>query len=178
MRTLGLPLARWHSTTASVSHTTTLSPANTHTTSFTGHPPGDNAHLPDQLLPPFFLHPTMPAATSEEIVALSSTTVVVHPLVLLSVVDHAARVARGTKRRVVGILLGQNDGKKINVANSFAGQFLSFSQVGRARTGCGWNRSLVSIDRLARQDSLVSSSEEHTSTPASLPQTRSSSAQS
>jgi 26S proteasome regulatory subunit N8 len=64
----------------------------------------------------------MPAATSEEIAALSSSTVVVHPLVLLSVVDHAARAARGTKRRVVGILLGQNDGKKINVANSFAGE--------------------------------------------------------
>lgn len=63
----------------------------------------------------------MPAATSEEIVQLSSTSVVVHPLVLLSVVDHQARAARGTKRRVVGILLGQNDGKKINVANSFAG---------------------------------------------------------
>lgn len=64
----------------------------------------------------------MPAATSEEITALSKTTVAVHPLVLLSVVDHAARVARGTKRRVVGILLGQNDGKRINVANSFAGE--------------------------------------------------------
>lgn len=66
----------------------------------------------------------MPAATSEEIVSLSATSVVVHPLVLLSVVDHQARAARGTKRRVVGILLGQNDGKKINVANSFAGELL------------------------------------------------------
>ncbi|KAK9895678.1 26S proteasome regulatory subunit N8 [Cystobasidium minutum MCA 4210] len=65
----------------------------------------------------------MPAATSEDIAALTSSTVVVHPLVLLSVVDHAARAARGTKRRVVGILLGQNDGKKINVANSFAVPF-------------------------------------------------------
>lgn len=64
----------------------------------------------------------MPAATSEEIAALASSTVVVHPLVLLSVVDHAARAARGTKRRVVGILLGQNEGKKINIANSFAGK--------------------------------------------------------
>ncbi|KAL7006544.1 proteasome regulatory particle subunit [Cystobasidiomycetes sp. EMM_F5] len=65
----------------------------------------------------------MPAATSEDVVALSNTTVVVHPLVLLSVVDHAARVGRDTKRRVVGILLGQNDGKKINVANSYAVPF-------------------------------------------------------
>ena len=68
----------------------------------------------------------MPAATSEDIAALASSTVVVHPLVLLSVVDHAARAARATKRRVVGILLGQIDGKKINVANSFAGELTFF----------------------------------------------------
>ena len=66
----------------------------------------------------------MPAATSEDVIALSNTTVSVHPLVLLSVVDHAARVGRDTKRRVVGILLGQNDGKRINVANSYAGASL------------------------------------------------------
>jgi 26S proteasome regulatory subunit N8 len=42
--------------------------------------------------------------------------------VLLSVVDHAERVVRGTKKRVVGILLGQDNGKTINVSNSFAGQ--------------------------------------------------------
>lgn len=32
---------------------------------------------------------------------------VIHPIVLLSVVDHYNRVARGTKRRVVGTLLGK-----------------------------------------------------------------------
>jgi hypothetical protein len=47
--------------------------------------------------------------------------VVVHPLVLLSVVDHYNRVARSTKKRVVGLLLGQNDKGKVNVANSFGG---------------------------------------------------------
>ena len=31
---------------------------------------------------------------------------VVHPLVLLAVVDHYARVAEGTTRRVMGVLLG------------------------------------------------------------------------
>jgi hypothetical protein len=52
----------------------------------------------------------------------SSLNVVVHPLVLLSVVDHATRAgAADSKRRVVGMLLGQNDGKTINVSNSFAG---------------------------------------------------------
>jgi hypothetical protein len=34
--------------------------------------------------------------------------VVVHPLVLLSVVDHYNRVARDTRRRVVGVLLGES----------------------------------------------------------------------
>ena len=46
---------------------------------------------------------------------------VVHPLVLLSVTDHHARSgATGSSKRVVGVLLGQNNGKIINVANSFA----------------------------------------------------------
>ncbi|KAJ1725573.1 proteasome regulatory particle subunit [Coemansia erecta] len=51
------------------------------------------------------------------------TKVVVHPLVLLSVVDHYNRVAKNTKKRVVGVLLGQNDGEVVNVANSFAVPF-------------------------------------------------------
>jgi hypothetical protein len=48
--------------------------------------------------------------------------VAVHPLVLLSVVDHFSRVAGGTSgnRRVVGVLLGQESGKTIHVTNSFA----------------------------------------------------------
>ncbi|KAL3899963.1 MAG: hypothetical protein SGCHY_001684, partial [Lobulomycetales sp.] len=47
---------------------------------------------------------------------------IVHPLVLLSVVDHYNRVARNTKKRVLGILLGQvsSDGKRVNLANSYA----------------------------------------------------------
>lgn len=45
----------------------------------------------------------------------------VHPLVLLSVTDHHARaVARTANKRVVGVLLGQDNGKIVNVANSFA----------------------------------------------------------
>eukprot|EP00842_Homolaphlyctis_polyrhiza_P001388 jgi/Hompol1/224/HPOL_000679-RA len=49
--------------------------------------------------------------------------VVVHPLVLLSVVDHYNRVAKHTKKRVVGVLLGQNNGTSVNVANSYAMPF-------------------------------------------------------
>jgi hypothetical protein len=46
--------------------------------------------------------------------------VVIHPLVLLSVVDHYNRAARNTKKRVVGVLLGQVKGKTVNIANSYA----------------------------------------------------------
>jgi 26S proteasome regulatory subunit N8 len=66
----------------------------------------------------------MPATTTAETLALTSTQVIVHPLVLLSAVDHYNRAAKGTKKRVVGILLGQNNGSTINVANSFAGMTL------------------------------------------------------
>jgi 26S proteasome regulatory subunit N8 len=59
----------------------------------------------------------MPATTS----IAPTTTVTVHPLVLLSVTDHYNRVAKNTKKRVVGVLLGQSKGKSVNVANSFAG---------------------------------------------------------
>lgn len=64
-------------------------------------------------------------ATTEVVTALTSNTVVLHPLVLLSIQDHAARAAKGTKKRVIGILLGQDlgTGKGLNVANSFAGEF-------------------------------------------------------
>ena len=46
---------------------------------------------------------------------------VVHPLVLLSVADHHARSVpkSSEKKRVIGVLLGQDNGKTVNVANSF-----------------------------------------------------------
>ncbi|ORZ23107.1 maintenance of mitochondrial structure and function-domain-containing protein [Absidia repens] len=53
----------------------------------------------------------------------TATTVQIHPLVLLSATDHYNRVAKDTKKRVVGALLGQHKGKAINVANSFAVPF-------------------------------------------------------
>ncbi|KAK9800760.1 hypothetical protein WJX73_008123 [Symbiochloris irregularis] len=48
---------------------------------------------------------------------------VVHPLVLLSVVDHYNRVARDTRKRVVGILLGEASKGVVQVTNSFAVPF-------------------------------------------------------
>ncbi|KAI9230575.1 MAG: maintenance of mitochondrial structure and function-domain-containing protein [Piptocephalis tieghemiana] len=56
----------------------------------------------------------------------------VHPLVLLSVVDHYNRSARNTKKRVVGVLLGQppstsslggDEVGRVNASNSFAVPF-------------------------------------------------------
>ena len=47
--------------------------------------------------------------------------VVVHPLVLLSVVDHFNRMKCDKSKRVVGILLGEYTGNKVDVTNSYAG---------------------------------------------------------
>ena len=51
--------------------------------------------------------------------------VTVHPLVLLSVVDHFNRVSKTSKvKRVVGVLLGSGKvGKELDIANSFAVPF-------------------------------------------------------
>eukprot|EP00879_Flechtneria_rotunda_P004994 GHRR01005270.1.p1 GENE.GHRR01005270.1~~GHRR01005270.1.p1 ORF type:complete len:341 (+),score=129.72 GHRR01005270.1:209-1231(+) len=49
--------------------------------------------------------------------------VVLHPLVLLSVVDHYNRVAKDTKKRIVGVLLGETQKGQVNVTNSFAVPF-------------------------------------------------------
>ncbi len=49
------------------------------------------------------------------------TKVVVHPLVLLSVVDHYHRVAENTNRRVCGVLLGSSAGSTVDISNCYAG---------------------------------------------------------
>lgn len=53
------------------------------------------------------------------------TRVVVHPIVLLSVVDHFNRLSRiGNQRRVVGVLLGAwRKGNLVDIATSFAVPF-------------------------------------------------------
>ncbi|KIY46943.1 Mov34-domain-containing protein [Fistulina hepatica ATCC 64428] len=62
----------------------------------------------------------MATTSTEQLTELAATTVTVHPLVLLSVTDHHARaISRGSQKRVVGVLLGQDNGKTVNVANSF-----------------------------------------------------------
>ncbi|BCR83858.1 proteasome regulatory particle lid subunit RPN8 [Aspergillus chevalieri] len=64
----------------------------------------------------------MPATTAETL-SLVTKTVTVAPLVLLSVADHYGRTAKGTKKRVVGVLLGENTGQTVRVSNSFAVPF-------------------------------------------------------
>jgi JAB1/Mov34/MPN/PAD-1 ubiquitin protease len=71
---------------------------------------------------------------------LDVSQVIIHPLVLLSVADHYHRVARGTRKRVVGVLLGQvsssssssnttggtgaaTTGGRVDATNSFAVPF-------------------------------------------------------
>jgi len=48
------------------------------------------------------------------------TKVVVHPLVLLSTVDHYNRIAKDTNKRVVGVLLGEISKGEVDITNSFA----------------------------------------------------------
>jgi 26S proteasome regulatory subunit N8 len=55
---------------------------------------------------------------------LDISEVIIHPLVLLSVADHYHRVARGTRKRVVGVLVGQVlPGGRVDATNSFAVPF-------------------------------------------------------
>jgi 26S proteasome regulatory subunit N8 len=49
--------------------------------------------------------------------------VIIHPLVLLSAVDHYYRVAKDTKKRVVGVLLGTVSKGQVDVTNSYAVPF-------------------------------------------------------
>eukprot|EP01111_Echinosteliopsis_oligospora_P000962 TRINITY_DN1120_c0_g1_i1.p1 TRINITY_DN1120_c0_g1~~TRINITY_DN1120_c0_g1_i1.p1 ORF type:complete len:332 (+),score=106.39 TRINITY_DN1120_c0_g1_i1:73-1068(+) len=51
------------------------------------------------------------------------TSVIVHPLVLLSTVDHYNRVAKDTNKRVVGVLLGTSSQGVVDVTNSYAVPF-------------------------------------------------------
>ncbi len=52
------------------------------------------------------------------------TSVIVHPLVLLSVVDHYNRACKGTSARALGVLLGHPGAHgAIHIANSFAGMY-------------------------------------------------------
>lgn len=59
------------------------------------------------------------AASTNELNFLKKTATV-SPLVLLSVVDHFNRVSKDSKKRVVGVILGDNSTDTIKVTNSYA----------------------------------------------------------
>lgn len=65
----------------------------------------------------------MDVVKAQQISATPVEKVVVHPLVLLSIVDHYNRVARDTRKRVVGVLLGSSSRGTVDVTNSFAVPF-------------------------------------------------------
>jgi hypothetical protein len=78
--------------------------------------------LPEFVL--FVLSFEMPAVASS-----LPDNAIVHPLVLLSAVDHYNRVAKNTRKRVVGILLGQRIGNSVNISNSYAGAFTACARL-------------------------------------------------
>ena len=57
------------------------------------------------------------------VVRTTKTNVVLHPLCLLSVTDHYNRVAKDTRKRVVGVLLGSRNGDDVDIANSYGVPF-------------------------------------------------------
>jgi len=59
----------------------------------------------------------------EQVVHQETNNVVVHPTVLLSIVDHYNRVASGTSKRVVGVLMGNYENKELEVTNCYAVPF-------------------------------------------------------
>lgn len=67
--------------------------------------------------------PSQEVVVPAVVTAKVTTKVVVHPLVLLSVVDHFNRMGKiGNQKRVVGVLLGCWRAKGVlDVSNSFAG---------------------------------------------------------
>src|SRR5207249_3970731 len=60
----------------------------------------------------------------EQVKANVPAVVVVHPTVLLSIVDHYNRIAKDTKKRVVGVLMGEYGDKNVlDVTNCYAVPF-------------------------------------------------------
>jgi hypothetical protein len=87
----------------------------------------------------------MPNSTSRltRIYHEQADTVIVHPLVLLSVVDHYNRVAKDTRKRVVGVLLGEIYKGQLDVTNSFAGEVsetLTYCNVDILKNLCDMHR--------------------------------------
>jgi len=51
---------------------------------------------------------------------ISQKQIAVHPVVLLSVVDHYYRLAKETSRRVIGVLLGEITADRVDITSCYA----------------------------------------------------------
>ena len=84
--------------------------------------------------------------------AHSISQVIVHPIVLLSVVDHYNRVARDTSKRVVGVLLGERShgttdtGFTLSNTTSIDASVSSATEGGSVGTTAGTTRAGDVID--------------------------------
>ncbi|RYQ83883.1 hypothetical protein Ahy_B10g102759 isoform A [Arachis hypogaea] len=65
----------------------------------------------------------MDVIKTQQISSRAIEKVIVHPLVLLSIVDNYNRVAKDTRKRVVGVLLGSTLKGTVDVTNSYAVPF-------------------------------------------------------
>ncbi|CAN6581402.1 unnamed protein product [Malus baccata var. baccata] len=65
----------------------------------------------------------MDVIKTQQVSARLIEKVIVHPLVLLSIVDNYNRVAKDTRKRVVGVLLGSTYKGVVDVSNSYAVPF-------------------------------------------------------
>ncbi|KAI8013887.1 hypothetical protein LOK49_LG05G00323 [Camellia lanceoleosa] len=63
----------------------------------------------------------MDVIKTQQISARPIEKVIVHPLVLLSIVDNYNRVAKDTRKRVIGVLLGSSFKGTVDISNSYAG---------------------------------------------------------
>lgn len=81
------------------------------------------------------------------------TTVVVHPIVLLSILDHHTRRQDG-ELRVIGTLLGKRDGDKVEVTNCFAVPHTE--QGDEVAIGKDFNRQMLALHlRANRNENLI-----------------------
>ena len=71
----------------------------------------------------------MDVIKSQQISSRPIEKVIVHPLVLLSIVDNYNRVAKDTRKRVVGVLLGSSSKATVDVSNSYAGLLTTFCEI-------------------------------------------------
>ena len=62
----------------------------------------------------------MPDVAKRTSSGVEPEVVIVHPLVLLSVVDHYQRAALAPGKRIVGILMGHWTGRTVHLTNSYA----------------------------------------------------------